>query len=256
MKAMNQKLPLSALMITYNEADNLAEVLPNLDRADEIVILDSYSTDATKQLALSHGEGLRFYEQKFVDFTSQRNATLEKATHDWVLFIDGDERIPEALWQEIEAIVCSEGPTHDAYYFYRKFMYCGKPIHFGGTQSDKNYRLFKKSKAHYTQERLVHETLTVQGTTGALKTKLIHYSFTDYAIYHRKMMQYGRLKAKELRLKGRNGNLFKLIFKPIYKFLYSYLIRLGLFDGYPGLVLCYLQAKSVFVTQRELFKKP
>ena len=138
-------------------------------------------------------------------------------------------------------------------------MYQGKPIHFSGTQTDKNFRLFKKDKAKYSQERLVHETLKVDGTIGILKNKLLHFSFSDYQDYKKKMENYGKLKALELFSKNKKATFFHRYIKPLYKLLYSYIIRLGIFDGWRGFNICYLHSYSVFVTYKNLseigFKK-
>jgi glycosyltransferase involved in cell wall biosynthesis len=241
---------ISGLVITYNEENNIKELLENIDFVDEIIIVDSFSKDKTKEIALQNSKVL-FMEHPFKDFTSQRNFALEQANNNWILFIDADERIPENLKLEILETV-KKNEAFDAYYFYRKYMYQGKPIHFSGTQTDKNFRLFKKDKAKYSQERLVHETLKVDGSIGILKNKLLHFSFSNYDDYKKKMVNYGKLKAQELFLKNKNANFMNRYLKPIYKFLYSYIVRLGILDGIKGIVICYLHSYSVFVTYKTL----
>ena len=151
--------------------------------------------------------------------------------------------------------VFSEKNSKDAYYFYRKFLFQGELIHFSGTQTDKNFRLFKKASCKYTPNRLVHETLEVQGNVGVLKNKLLHYSYCNYDDYKNKMIKYGILKSQELFLRNKNSTLFHRYVKPLYKFLYSFFIRLGLLDGYKGMIICYLHALSVYVTYDDLSKK-
>lgn len=243
---------LSGLIITYNEIKHIKEVLENISFTDEIIVVDSFSTDGTVEIIKSF-PNVKLFQRKFDDFTSQRNYALSLAKNNWVLFIDADERITPNLQEEILSIIHSEN-TKDAYYFYRKFYYKNKPLHFSGWQTDKNFRLFKKDKCIYKSERLVHETLAVNGTTGILKNKLLHYSFDDYNKYKRKMISYGKLRAKELYLKGEKYSVLKQIFKPIYKFLYDYIIRLGILDGKKGIVICYLNALSVYARYLELKK--
>jgi len=125
-------------------------------------------------------------------------------------------------------------------------MFKGKPLHFSGWQTDKNIRLFKKSKAQYTEERLVHEVLKVKGSKSSMKSKLIHYSYSSYDSYKKKMVNYARLKAKELLQKGIKPNAFHFIIKPTFKFFYDYIIRLGFLDGRKGIIICYLNALSVY----------
>jgi glycosyltransferase involved in cell wall biosynthesis len=243
---------ISGLAIVYNEEKNISELINNLNFVDELIIIDSFSTDKTLEIIKSF-KNVKVIQNKFTDFTSQRNLALNNANCDWVLFLDADERIPEKLKLEIIEII-KKPKANDAYYFYRKFMFKGKPLNFSGWQTDKNFRLFKREKAHYINERLVHETLEVNGTIGVLKNKLIHYSYNDYKIYKSKMINYGKLRAKELYLKKTKHNFFKYIFKPIYKFAYDYFIRLGILDGQKGIVICYLNALSVAIRYRELKK--
>ncbi|MFY7987554.1 MAG: glycosyltransferase family 2 protein [Flavobacterium sp.] len=241
---------ISGLIITYNEEKHIKSVLENIDFVDEIIIVDSYSTDKTIEIINSF-PNVKLFQRKFDDFTSQRNFALSLASNDWILFIDADERVPIELKNEIIETASQQNDV-SAYYFYRKFMYQNKPLHFSGWQTDKNFRLFKKSKCSYINERLVHETLKVEGKTGILTNKLIHYSFDEYQKYKNKMISYGKLRAKELFLKGKKYNLFIYIFKPLYKFLYDYIIRLGFLDGKKGIVICYLNALSVYSRYPEL----
>jgi len=241
---------ISGLVITYNEEKNIEELIKNIDFVDEIIIVDSISSDKTKAIATQFPK-VKFIENKFIDFTTQRNFALQHAQYNWVLFMDGDERVTPELKEEIIETT-KKVNSEDAYYFYRKYYYKKKPIHFSGTQTDKNFRLFKRDKAIYTAEKLVHETLTVNGTIGKLKHKLIHYSFDNYTAYKSKMIHYGQLKAKELYLKNKKFTYLHLIFKPIYKFLYNYFIRLGVLDGIMGFNICYLHALSVYATYKRL----
>lgn len=246
------KNKISGLVIAFNEENHIEELIQNMSFVDELIIVDSFSTDKTVEIIKSFSH-VKLIQNKFEDFTKQRNLALSYANYNWILFLDADERIPDALRNEIIETV-NAPVTKDAYYFVRKFMYKNKPLHFSGWQTDKNFRLFKKDKASYISERLVHETLKVEGSIGILKNKLIHYSFSDYTIYKNKMVSYGKLRAKELFLKHKKANLIQRFLKPIYKFLYDYLIRLGILDGKKGIVICYLNALSVYIRYKELKK--
>jgi glycosyltransferase involved in cell wall biosynthesis len=235
---------ISALIITLNEAKNIADVLDNLDFVDEIIVVDSYSQDSTLEIAEAY-QNVIVHKHKFENFTKQRNFALSKANHEWILFLDADERIPRVLKHEILKTIRSK-KTADAYYFYRKFMFKNQPLHFSGWQTDRNIRLFKKSKSIYTEGRLVHEVLEVNGKVANLEHHLIHYSYENYVSYKKKMLSYASLKAEELFLKGVEPNPYDFIIKPVYKFLYSYIIRLGVLDGRKGIIICYLNALSVY----------
>jgi len=242
---------ISAIILTYNEEENIQEVIETVSFADEIIILDSFSKDKTKEIALEN-QNIKFFENKFENYTSQRNFALELASHDWILFLDADERIVPKLKGEILNAVNSK--DYVAYHFYRKFYYKRKPIHFSGTQTDKRICLFRKSKAKYSTKKLVHETLEIDGKTGYLKTKLLHYSFDSFEDYKNKMIFYGQLKAKELFQKGKKYSIWKQYSKTFFKFFKTYILRLGILDLYNGLIVCYLQTLSVYVTYNELKK--
>jgi len=246
------KLPVSALIITYNEQNHIAAVMKDLEFTDEIIVVDSFSTDQTPQL-VNGFDRAKFIQHKFVDYTSQRNFAIDSAKNPWILFLDADERLTDELKEEIIETI-QKKDAKSAYLFYRTFIFEDQKLHFSGWQTDKIFRLFQKDKARYTTERLVHEKLTVNGKIGKLKNKLIHFSYTDYDSYKNKMVSYGKFKAKEEYLKGVNPNFYHFYLHPAYKFLYQFLIRLGFLDGRKGVIICYLNALSVAVRYRELKK--
>lgn len=246
------ELPISALIITYNEENHIAEVIKDLDFADEIIVVDSFSTDNTPNLVRESGKA-KLIGHAFLNYTDQRNFAISAAKNPWILFLDADERFTPELKDEVIDTI-QQPDAKDAYLFYRKFMFKDKELHFSGWQTDKIFRLFKKDKAHYTTERLVHEKLTVDGEIGKLKNKLIHYSYTDYESYMKKMESYGKFKAKEAFSKGIRPNFLSAALHPLYKFLYTFVIRRGFLDGRKGYIICALNAYSVTVRYRELKK--
>ncbi|MCW9037460.1 glycosyltransferase family 2 protein [Altibacter sp.] len=241
---------LSALLIVFNERKHLPEAIDTVAFADEIIVVDSYSTDGTFEF-LQNDRRVQVFQKKFEDYASQRNYALSLVSNRWVLFLDADERIPDMLRKEIEHTLTLQQPKA-AYFFYRQFMFCGKPLRFSGLQSDKIYRLFQKDKATYIPSKLVHENLEVNGESGILKHKLLHYFYDDYDTYKGKMIAYGRLKGKELFLKGKRYFVLKHYLKPLYKFLTHYIIRLGILDGKKGWIISKLNALSVVVRYKEL----
>ncbi|MDO4880775.1 MAG: glycosyltransferase family 2 protein [Capnocytophaga sp.] len=244
---------ISGLIITHNEEKNIREVLECFDFCDEIIIVDSFSTDKTLEIAKTF-PNVKIIQNKFENFTQQRNLALENAKNDWILFLDGDERITPELKAEIITTLNSDNQK-DAYYFYRKFFFAGKPIFYSGTQNDKNFRLFRKSKTKYITDKKVHETLDITENIGTLKNKLLHYSVTDKESYRKKMIHYGQLKGKELFEKGKKYSFFTQMAKTAFKFFKSYILKLGFLDGKEGLELCKLQTLSVFETYESLKKE-
>ena len=249
MKVAKNKI--SALLITLNEEENMVEVLANLKFADEIIVVDSFSTDNTSKIA-RETEGVTFIQKEFKNYTDQKNFALNQATNDWVVFIDADEYMPQALIAEVLTTIDSPQNKNVAYFFRRTFMFKNRELHFSGWQTDKNYRLFRKSKVKFNQERIVHETLVVDGNSGTLKNKLLHYSYKDYEDYKSKMVKYGQMKAIESFEKGKKTKWYHFTFRPLYKFLNHYFLRLGILDGKKGIIICYLNALGVYSRYKEL----
>lgn len=244
---------ISGLIITYNEEKNIQEVLECFDFCSEIIIVDSFSTDKTVEIAEKHPK-VKIIQHVFEDFTKQRNLALDAAANDWVLFLDGDERITPELRTEIIEVINSSS-KRDAYYMYRTFFVGSRQINFSGTQNDKNFRLFRRSKAQYVSHKKVHETLDVQGTTGVLRNKLLHYSFENFEQFKLKMLSYGSLKGLELAENGREYSPLTHFAKVVFKFFKTYFLKLGFLDGLDGLKISYLQSLYVDETFKSLKKK-
>ncbi|WP_299429674.1 glycosyltransferase family 2 protein [uncultured Maribacter sp.] len=237
---MKQQNKISALIITYNEMGYIEKCIESIAFADEIIVVDSYSTDGTYEFLVEHPK-VKVIQHPFSNFTAQKAFTLKQAANDWVLFLDADEVVSKKLKTEITTTVNSNN-TKEAYWFYRKFMFQNKALNYSGWQTDKNYRLFRKSKATFCNKRIVHETLNIDGATGKLKNKLDHYCYKNYSVYKNKVKLYGQLKALEAFNKNRKFNYLLLAIKPSWKFLFNYFIRLGILDGKKGLTICYLDA--------------
>ena len=250
---MELKEKISGLIITFNEEKNIQEILDDFSICDEIIVVDSFSSDQTVAIAEQNPK-VKIIQHAFEDFTKQRNIALDAAANDWVLFLDGDERITPELRQEM-ILELDKADKKDAYYFYRKFYFAGKPIHFSGTQTDKNFRLFRKSKCRYVADKKVHETLAVNGLIGVFNNKLLHFSVSDYDSYKDKMIHYGVLKGQELFNKGKKFSVFIQYLKSAFKFFKTYFLRLGFLDGKGGLQLSVLQTLSVFETYESLKKE-
>ncbi|OXB12769.1 glycosyltransferase family 2 protein [Flavobacterium reichenbachii] len=247
-----EKQLLTALLITHNEEHNIKSVLENLSFADEIIVLDSCSSDKTFEIASSF-KNVKVVQRTFDNFAFQRNYALSLASNKWILFIDADERLTSKLEKEIISVI-NQKDSAAAYFMRRKFMFKNQKLNFSGWQTDKIIRLFKKENASYNREKIVHEKLIVNGETAKLKNKLIHYSYTDYNNYKQKMIFYGQLKAQEEFEKKTNPNFFHFYIRPAYKFLYQYIFRLGFLDGRKGIIICYLNALSIAVRFEELKK--
>ncbi|WP_338356857.1 glycosyltransferase family 2 protein [Yeosuana marina] len=241
---------LTALIITYNEIIHIDGLIENLSFANEIIFVDSFSTDGTFE-KLNKIEKVKVYQHEFENFAKQKNYALSLSSNDWVLFIDADERITNEYKNDIIKKINS----HNNYVAYNSLFryYFGKiPIKYSGFQTTKSYRLIRVSKCFYDESRTVHERLIVNGDSGLLKYRIIHYSFRNYEHYKEKMKLYAHLKAKKLHKEGKKVTFFKSKIKPIYRFFNHYIIRLGILDGMVGFYISKLNAYEVIERYREL----
>lgn len=241
---------ISGIILTYNEEHNICEAINSISFADEIIIIDSYSTDATID-KISNLPNIKILKRKFKNYTDQRNFAINQAQFDWILFIDADERIPLALRNEI--VTTTKSDTHIAgFMFRRKFFFNDKVINFSGFQTDTTYRLFKNGHVSYVEDKMVHEMPIIKGESAILKNKMHHYFIKNSHDYKIKMERYAKLKSLELFKKGEKVTVFHFIFRPFYKFFTNYFLRLGFLDGVKGFQLCYLGAYGVYFRYREL----
>ena len=233
---------ISALAITYNEETHIERYLKSLSFADEIIIVDSFSTDRTKEIATQFD--VTFVEREFDNFSNQRNFALSLAKHDWVAFFDIDETISEELSTEIQQKIASNSNTI-AYKVKRNFHFMGKRIKYSGFQNDSVVRVFKKSSCKYNDQH-VHETLEVSGKVETLHQKSDHFSYKGIDDYNQKLTNYSRLQAEMLFEKNVRPNLFHFLVRPWWRFFHQYVIKLGFLDGKEGFILAYLSGFAVF----------
>lgn len=235
---------LSALLITYNEEKHIRAFLDEVSFADEIIIVDAYSTDKTVDIARSFLK-VRVYQRKFENFPSQKNYALDLATHEWIWFPDADERLDEALKEEILQSISQQNNCH-AYFVPIRFHFMGKALLYSGFQNDRSIKLFKKSFCRYDPSTPVHERLLCKGLIGKLKHSLTHYTYTCWDQYDGKLVRYARLQADELFAKGVRPNAFHFFLKPWCRFFNHYIFRRGILDGWEGFFISCLCGFYVF----------
>ena len=240
---------ISALAITFNEEENVKRYIESLSFADEIIFVDSQSTDNT--VAIAKEMGVLVIDRKFTNFSEQRNFAISQAKNDWIVFFDLDEIITPSLEAEIKStIVCPNKKV--AYFVKRNFFFMGKKIRFGGWQNDKAIRLFNKKHCEYNGN-LVHEEVKADGKIGVLKSKLNHYSYKNFDNYNDKLNLYSKLQAENLYNKKAKPSIYHFIFRPSYRFLWQYLFRFGIIDGKVGFILAYVHSFSVFKRYLQLW---
>ena len=239
---MENPVKITAIAITLNEAHNIEAYLNSLWFADEIVIVDSFSSDETVILASKHPK-VTVFQRVFDNFSAQKNFAISKAKNDWVTFFDLDEEITPALSDEI--IEKANNPKAIAYFVKRDFYFMGKRIKYSGLQNDYVVRFFNKNHCKYNAN-LVHETLEVVGKSENLKNTLPHHTYKSIDDYTSKAHRYSALQAEMLYKKGKKPNYYHFLFRPFYRFLNQFIFRLGFLDGKEGFVLAYISAFSVF----------
>jgi len=236
---MREKI--TAIIPTLNEEENIEGAIESLSFADEIIVIDSYSTDKT--LSICEKLNVRLIQRVFDDFSSQKNYAIDQASHNWIFILDADERIPPDLSKEIiEKTKDPEGCV--AFNIYRTFYFKGHVIRYGGWQTDKVIRLFRKEHCRY-DGKLVHEQISSQGEIGFLKNKIDHFSYRGLNQYTGKLDFYAHLQAKELIQAQKKIHFLHMWFKPGFRFLAHYMIRFGFLDGEEGYTLAKLHAKAV-----------
>ncbi len=240
---------ISALAITFNEEENVKRYIDSLSFADEIIFVDSQSTDKTVEIA--EQLGVKVIQRKFDDFSNQRNFAINQAKNDWIVFFDLDEIMTPELENEI-ILTVSTRTEKVAFFAKRNFYFLGRRMKFGGWQNDKAIRLFNKNYCKYNGN-LVHEVVESKGKTGILKNSLNHYSYKNFDNYNDKLNLYSKLQAENLYNKKIKPNPYHLFFRPFYRFLWQYLFRLGILDGKEGFILAYVHSFSVFKRYLQLW---
>jgi len=241
---------ISAIVITYNEAANISECLTSLKWCDEIIVVDSNSADDTVSNAGEYTQDIITVDN--IPYGEKRNIGIDKATGDWIIWLDADERISAELKDEISGIISSSSPT-DAYKINRKSYFINKFIKHCGWYPDYTLRLFKKSSGIRFNDSLVHEKAVYNGSTGKLKNDILHYTDRDFEHYISKLNKYTTFSAEELSAKGRKAGFFDIIFRPAFTFFKMYFLKLGILDGYMGLVLCTLSSIHVMTKYSKLY---
>ncbi|MBN2029780.1 glycosyltransferase family 2 protein [bacterium] len=241
---------LSAIVITKNEAEHIAECLDSLSFVDEIVVVDSHSVDGTEKIAK------RFTDKVYIimwnGYAKAKQYALEKSTGEWILWLDADERIPPRLAEEIGEVI-RENNSFSGYRMPRKAFFLGRWIRHGGWYPGYVVRLFKKEKGRFGDER-VHERLILDGSIGTLKSPLIHYTDQSIEHYYDKLNRYTSLAALDLQERGKRVTALGMLFRSIHMFVRMYVLRAGFLDGMEGFLLAVFSANYVFTKYAKLWK--
>jgi glycosyltransferase involved in cell wall biosynthesis len=232
---------LTVVIVAKNEERNIAECIASASFADEVLVLDSGSTDATA--ALARAAGAQVVSTDWPGYGPQVARGFSMARSAWVLSLDADERITPALRAEVQAAIHSA--QHDGYRIPRLSEFCGRFIHHSGWRPDHTLRLGQRNKAGFT-DHFLHAHMTVDGTIAALQSNLIHYSYPNMHDVLEKLDRYSTGSASDMRAAGKTGSVLKAVTHGVMAFIRTYVLRLGFLDGQHGLMLAVYNAEYAY----------
>jgi glycosyltransferase involved in cell wall biosynthesis len=241
---------ISVIIITYNEEENIKACLESVKWADEIIVVDSFSTDKTVQICQDYTD--KVIQRKWTSYGSQKQIALKMATKDWILSLDADEQVSKELKEEILSKINKDQLDADGYYIPFKFYWLGRELRFGRYGVEKHIRLFRKGKANYSNQ-FIHEGLKIEGKIGHLKNYIFHFSYKNIDDYFKKFNQYTTLSAMEKFNKGKKAYIYQFFFLPI-DFCIRYFLKLGFIDGMPGFLYAWFSSFHRFVKYAKLWE--
>lgn len=245
----NEMTTVSAIIITKNEETNIRKCLESLAWVDEIIIVDSGSSDRTVDICREFTSLV--FDHAWLGFGPQKNLALGHASSGWVFSIDADERVSQELSAEIAAIL--KNPQCDGYEIPRLSSYCGSFIHHGGWRPDYVLRLFRREHGSFSDD-LVHEHVVCQGEIGRLKNDLLHYSFRDLEQVLAVVNRYSTLGAEQKHNNGQRSGLVKAVLHGLAAFVTTYIVKAGFIDGRYGFMLAVSNAEGTYYKYLKLME--
>lgn len=244
------KPKISVTVRTFNEENNIRDCLESVRWADEIIVLDAQSTDGTLAIAAEYTD--RIIVRPWAGHIAASQFVTGQTANLWVFSIDADERVSDALRDEILALDLDNTP-HDAFDMPRRHFFMRRWINHSGWYPDRNIRLFRKDRCHWGGYA-PHDKILVPGSLAKLKNDLNHYIYRDLAHFAATKNSYSTLTAIDHNRNGRRATLLHVTLRPLYTFMHRYLIRLGFLDGLAGFVISVMEAHCVFMKYLKLYE--
>ena len=238
---------ISAVIITKNEEHNIERCLKSLHWVDEVVVVDSGSTDRTLEICRKYN--CKIIETEWLGYGITKQLSVNTAHHDWVLSIDADEQVTPESVDVIKSVL--ESPKHHAYKIKIKSFYLGKAIKHSSWGNEFKLRIFNKKFGNYNDNE-IHESIIIEGETSQIKAEFNHYSYPTISSHVNKMDRYTDLQAVELKRKGKQYSLFTTVLLSMNKFISMYFFHLGFLDGKEGFILCSNSAYGVYLKYLKL----
>ncbi len=247
---MAEKLPISVYVLTFNNRRTIERCLKSLEWAEELVVVDSLSTDGTVEICKRYTE--KVYQRPWAGHRDQYQYAADLTTHPWIMFVDADEEVPPELVQEIRDELEGGPPRFDGYLIYRRTYYLGRWIRYGGWYPDGEIRLYRRDKGRW--EGGLHAKVAVNGKVGVLKNQYLHYTYRDISDQIQTIDRYSKIAAEDMAQGGERFSLFKLLIHPPFRFVKEYLFKLGFLDGLPGLIIIVSTMFYVFIKYAKLWE--
>jgi glycosyltransferase involved in cell wall biosynthesis len=235
---------ISAIITTFNEEANIAGCIESLLWCDEILVVDSFSTDGTPEIVRGYDKA-RFYQRTYFGSASQKNWAMDQVTNEWILIFDADERCTPALQKEIQDLLAA-APRHEAYTIRRRVYFLDHRIRFSGWQHDQVVRLVKNGSARYPNRR-VHADMVTRGAAPLLRNPMEHYMADSLDEYIRRIEKYSFWGAAQNWREGKEADFIQVFGRSVWRFFRTYIFQLGILDGMHGLVFCMLQAYGTYL---------
>lgn len=248
---MNQKYPVSACIITLNEESRIRDCLESIKWVDEIIIVDSFSTDKTVDVCKEYTQ--RIYQHAWPGNIEQKNHAIGLAKNDWILSLDADERLSPELTAEIQHAVRNPGNTL-GFFFPRLCFYLNRWIYHGEWYPDYQLRLFKRGQGLWKGTN-PHGRVVVNGRIKYMKNDLYHFNYKNFSHQLRTIDNYSNIFADIMIAHGKGFNVFQLIFRPLHKFIKAYIIKMGFLDGLPGFIIAIASSFYIFVKYVKLWER-
>ncbi len=234
----------SAIVTTFNEERNIGACIESLLWCDEILVVDSFSTDGTAQVVARYPQ-VTFVQRTYFGSASQKNWAMDQVKHDWILIFDADERCTPALQQEIEALL-ARGPRRDAFTIHRRVFFMDRVIRFSGWQRDRVVRLVRKGTARYPNRR-VHADMMTSGPAPVLENSMDHHMADSLDEYIPRIMKYSYWGAAQAWREGKSAGGMEVLGRSAWRFFRTYVLQFGVLDGMHGIVFCLLQAFGTYM---------
>lgn len=245
-------MKLSVIITTLNEEPNIRRALESVDWADDILLVDSFSSDRTVDIAREFTD--RVLQRSYQGPADQKNWAIPQARHEWVLLLDADERVTSGLKMEIQQWLKRDEIPYDAFWIRRRSFFMGQAVRFSGWQGDRVVRLFRRDRCRY-DDKQVHEEIVTEGLRiGRLQHRMEHYTYRDLNHFLAKMQRYSEWSASDHRRRTPRVGAFHLAGKPLFRFFKHFIVQGGFLDGRVGFLISVIMAWGVFLRYVKLLE--